>query len=334
MQKFIILFVTILLWPLNAYAHDERPSLENDAEHIINSAYLFEKRHILVKLPEGYYDDTEKSYPVLYVLNNNDNFNWASYVEDILQERNQVHEMIVVGLPSVNNYRGDNSPFKNNSSHEISNGAKKFEKFIHTEAIPFVDKRYRTLNTKFIVGHSLAGLFVTHLFTQNPNEFNAYIAISPSFHHGPQMIEILENQFNNDNITNGMIYMTLGGLEHSLIQQHYKQMKEVFLRSAPDTLVWDIDWLNYTDHKVAGFSGLVSGLSWLYKDEVLTGNMLEKMTVHELIQHYDILSERIGHTIKPRYQRLKGIHRFMMGRMGKPELGEKALQLTDHYYPN
>ena len=59
-------------------------------------------------------------------------------------------------------------------------GARRFQDFIATELIPFIDARYRTGEGRALMGESLAGLFVVDTFLHRPELFRDYIAISPS----------------------------------------------------------------------------------------------------------------------------------------------------------
>lgn len=55
-----------------------------------------------------------------------------------------------------------------------------FTKFLTDELIPFIDREYRTLPYRTLIGHSLGGRFVLMSLCRAPNNFAARIAISPS----------------------------------------------------------------------------------------------------------------------------------------------------------
>ena len=59
-------------------------------------------------------------------------------------------------------------------------GARRFQDFIATEVIPFIDANYRTGEGRALMGESLAGLFVVDTFLHRPELFRDYISISPS----------------------------------------------------------------------------------------------------------------------------------------------------------
>jgi predicted alpha/beta superfamily hydrolase len=61
-----------------------------------------------------------------------------------------------------------------------SGGARRFQDFLATEVISFIDATYRTGEGRALMGESLAGLFVVDTFLHRPDLFRDYIAISPS----------------------------------------------------------------------------------------------------------------------------------------------------------
>ncbi len=64
---------------------------------------------------------------------------------------------------------------------EYSGGANKFLSFVKTEVIPFIDKKYPTLPERVAVGHSNGGTFISYSLLNEPDLFDAYIAISPNY---------------------------------------------------------------------------------------------------------------------------------------------------------
>ena len=59
---------------------------------------------------------------------------------------------------------------------------------LEAEVLPFVESRYRTAPSRLLAGHSLGGLFTTYALVNRPDLFNGYIALSPSYHHGRDLI--------------------------------------------------------------------------------------------------------------------------------------------------
>ena len=105
-------------------------------------------------------------------------------------------EMIVVGITNTDRTR-DLSPTHvtttvggGNTALQFptSGGADKFLKFIETELIPEIEKRYRTQPYRILAGHSLGGLFAIHAMLSRPDVFQSYIAVSPALHWDNQVV--------------------------------------------------------------------------------------------------------------------------------------------------
>ena len=55
-----------------------------------------------------------------------------------------------------------------------------FHRFLVEEAVPLVDRTYRTTRDRTIRGHSLAGLMPTYALLQSTNTFQKFILASPT----------------------------------------------------------------------------------------------------------------------------------------------------------
>ncbi|PQB06855.1 hypothetical protein BST83_06585 [Polaribacter filamentus] len=229
----------------------------------LESKALNETREVMIRLPESYYKDSLKNYPVLITLNNQDNFTWASSIFDIQASRYGLEDMIVVGLPHNGNYSDDNFPFKEDDSLELSQQAQNYSKFIREEALVYIENNYRTNSGRFIIGHSLSGLFVLQLFMQYPESFSSYIVLSPSVHYSPQLPTALSDfLIKNEKLTN-QIFLSLGKMEHSLIKTEFKALSQTFEKNAPKSLNWVVAYLDNTDHLLSAYKGTYDGLAWI-----------------------------------------------------------------------
>jgi len=148
----------------------------------IHSKVLDETRTLLIATPAGYDQETER-YPVLYILDGENNFVQVVGIVQSLAEADRIPPMLVVGVANTERER-DLAP---NTEVELeirfhpkSGGADRFLKFISSELIPYVDLHYRSRPYKVLVGHSLGGLFAVYALASDPTLFNAYIAIDPT----------------------------------------------------------------------------------------------------------------------------------------------------------
>lgn len=148
----------------------------------IHSKVLDETRTLLVATPAGYDQETER-YPVLYMLDGEDNFVQVVGIVQSLAEADRIPPILVVGIANTERER-DLAPHTEVELeirfHPKSGGANEFLKFISSELIPYVDLHYRTRPYKMLAGHSLGGLFAVYALASAPKLFNAYIAIDPT----------------------------------------------------------------------------------------------------------------------------------------------------------
>lgn len=148
----------------------------------LHSRILNETRTLLISKPDGYDQKTER-YPVLYLLDGEDNFVQVVGIVQSLTEADRIPPILVVGIVNTERER-DLAPHTEVELeirfHPKNGGANEFLKFIGSELIPYVDLHYRTRPYKMLVGHSLGGLFAVYALASDPRLFNAYIAIDPT----------------------------------------------------------------------------------------------------------------------------------------------------------
>lgn len=299
----------------------------------IESVALGESRPLMVRLPKDYAENKNKAYPLLVTLNDEDNFNWASQIVEIQASRFGIEDMIVVGLPHTGNYSKDNYPFSKKGSLDPNPQAQNYSKFIRDEAIPYLDKHYRLNGGRFIVGHSLSGLFVANMFAQHPKAFSSFIVLSPSMQHAPQMTEFFSKYFKANPKLTGRLYLSIGDMEHQQIQQGYQKLLQVFETQAPASLNWHAVPMANTDHLLAAFKGTYDGLAWVYKDWYIQDTKMQTLTVDEYKTHYQKLSESLGYDIKPRKRHLVSYSGFAAKRLGDLAAAKTVLEVAKFYYP-
>jgi len=301
----------------------------------LESKALNESRNVLIRLPAGYNEDQLKSYPVIFTLNDEDNFKWTSTIVDVQSSRFGIEDMIVVGLPHTGNYGEDNYPFKDEEgSLELNPQAENHSKFIREEVIPFIDESYRTNGGRFIVGHSLAGLFVAHLFTQYSDLFSTYIVLSPSLHYAPQFVKLLNEFFTDKDELTSQLYLSIGDMEHTLIQQEYKNLVRLLETSAPQNLSWSATYMENTDHMLAAYKGVYDSLAWIYKDWSIQDGNAQNMSAAEIINHYANLSVKLKYKIKPRKKYMIGLSGFLAEKLENKAAAKEVLKATSFFYVN
>ena len=220
----IAAFLFILINPAQAQTTQKQPDqvyLENTEQFAIKSKYVADENYVIqIGLPSGY-SHSDKSYPVLYVLDGDKSFGMTKGVIDWLVWTNEIRNIIVVGI----SYGKGNSiwwekrardftPFKDTVYYYYPNagGANNFLSFVKNELFPVINKNYRTIqDSNVIVGLSFGALLSSYaLFTQ-PDMFKGYIIISPSlFWNGNSILKTEAIYFNKHKDLNKIVYMAYG----------------------------------------------------------------------------------------------------------------------------
>jgi predicted alpha/beta superfamily hydrolase len=169
------------------------------------SAILREKRTIQIALPRSYADNHRHTrYPVLYLLDGQIFFEAVTGDVRFLSgdASPRIPEMIVVGIPSEQRVR-DSSPSsslkgplgKTDSVYEVSGGADQFLRFLTDELAPYIDRTYSTSGYRILAGYSFTGLAVMHAVFTQPQAFNGYLAIDPSWWWDDYLLEKEASKF-------------------------------------------------------------------------------------------------------------------------------------------
>lgn len=174
----------------------------------IQSKELSEKRILNIYLPEGYNANDSIKYPVIYLLDGSADEDFI-HITGLVQFNsfewiNQVPKSIVVGIATVDRRRDFTFPTsieKDKKRFPTSGHSDKFISFIEKELQPFIQNKYKTTNSKTIIGQSLGGLLETEILLKKPALFNKYIIVSPSlwWNNGSlfnQDLTAFQNNFN------------------------------------------------------------------------------------------------------------------------------------------
>jgi len=153
----------------------------------IQSKELAEKRILNIYLPEGYNADDSVRYPVIYLLDGSadeDFIHIAGLVQfNSFEWISQIPKSIVIGIATVDRRRDFTFPTtieRDQKKFPTSGHSAQFISFIEKELQPFIEKKYKTNNSKMIIGQSLGGLLETEILLKKPALFNKYVIVSPS----------------------------------------------------------------------------------------------------------------------------------------------------------
>lgn len=170
----------------------------------MKSIVLNQKRELLIYEPVEMTVKPDSRFEVIYVFDAQSR-NYFDFVHSSIQFIKGQHKaFIIVGIVSPYDEakkQSRNTDFLPMAHHSETRthyqgymgGADKFMRFLNEEVFPFIEKEYRVFPERIAVGHSNGGTFITYCLLNQPEMFNAYIAVSPNlaFDQG-QLIDELQ----------------------------------------------------------------------------------------------------------------------------------------------
>ena len=176
MKSYLLLFTMLLTTSLSISQIDYKE---------INSEKLGGARQIKVQLPRNYQDNTEKSYPVIIVLDGDYLFEPVAGNVDYYSYWEEMPQVIVVGI-NQDRTREDDTYYEDVNFFPGDTGTAFFE-FVGLELMPYIDQNYRTTNFRIAVGHDLTANFMNFYLMKDLPLFQGYISLSPDL--SPKMNE-------------------------------------------------------------------------------------------------------------------------------------------------
>ena len=261
----------------------------------IESKTLNENRNIFIYTPMGYEQSQEK-YPVIYVLDGEGNYFFASAVADFLSRGNnsQIPKSIVVGIPNTDRLR-DFSPVKD-PNFQTSGGGENFLDFMNNELFPYIDTNYRTHEYRTLFGHSLCGMFAVYTLFERPEMFNSAIAVSPYLQFANEFVlDHIDSIFNENSSFNKHLYITIGNEP-----DYFKSLDrlENILSEKTRNLTWQIIKLESEDHTSIPLKSFYDGIIEIYSGWQLP-NEIAMNGAKSIKDHYTKLEEKYGFTANP-----------------------------------
>lgn len=245
---FLILFTVTTVW---AQTTPTKP-LSIGEVHTIQSTVLKEQRTLNIYLPSGY--DKTKSYPVMYVLDGSINEDFL-HITGLVQFFNMTFAMpdcIVVGIANVDRKRDFTHTTTDESlkkDYPTTGHSAKFIEFIEKELQPFVQKNYKTTDTKYVVGQSLGGLLATEVLLKKPQLFTHYLIVSPSlWWDNETMLNQADAYLQKQKQSPQYVYIAIGEGEHPQMIAEADKLNEIIRSNKPAV---KIDFLKMKDENHA-----------------------------------------------------------------------------------
>ncbi len=315
MMKFNLLFTLVLLC-FSGYGQQDIVIGQSVNLH---SEILNENRKLDIYLPEGY-EESDKTYPVLYLLDSDYNFKHAVGTAEYLFRNRRIPQMIIVGIRNTRRNR-DLSPDSPDLSKQerdrlgIIGGAGNFMAFLDKELKPHINKNYQAAPFDVIVGHSLGGLFNTYCFFEQPSLFDAYLTISPSLWYPSKVIsQDFEEAFNKPSDLSATFYMTLANENKGTMRGDVLKLSGKFnnyINAHPETdLRFKYEPMPEESHGSIGLPSIYNGLKYIFeptqyeapetKEEIIAQGGPEG-ALDKAVEYFAQLSQKYGFKVTNEY---------------------------------
>ena len=189
-MKSLHILLLIIMGGMISIPASGQDSIHIGTRHTMFSQILNEERAYWIYQPEKQTGDSDKNYPVLYLLDGDVFFHSVvGFTRFFSSSRASAFPpCIVVAVlntdrtrdftPSCSAARRDGTVRPEDKPQ--GGGAENFYRFLTEELRPEIEKRATCGNRNYLVGHSYAGLFTLEVLLNHPEAFDTFMAIDPS----------------------------------------------------------------------------------------------------------------------------------------------------------
>ena len=309
-------------------------SAERTKVILLKSEALDETREIFIRTPPNY-DPENRTYPVVYVLDGESNFELVASYLDYMFNYDIYPEMIVTGVRNVNRNR-DYVP-RPDDNFEDSGKADMFLEFVKDNWIDTVEKSYSSSGERILIGHSFGGVFTLHTLFSEPALFDAYIALGASaWVANGVLYEEARAYFANPRDADAFVYMAVGEGDGGPTVPSSRDLAAIFEEEAPQTLDWTFDITPKTDH----FKNFASGMhdafmawfpAWGFADQVI--NRARSDGSKGVNQWFNDKRETLGPRFQPAWFDI-GVTAFALTQEGNGDAAMTVIENLKIHYPN
>jgi predicted alpha/beta superfamily hydrolase len=295
----------------------------------------------MVSKPAGYDGGTER-YPVLFLLDAEAHFPYASGMVNFLGASDRMPKMLVVGIASgdiAQRTRDLTTPSTVESDSRFSpggGGAEAFLSFVAEEVVPYIEKNYRTRPYRLLVGHSLGGLFAVYAMVARPKLFGGYIAADPSLYwNNHAAVGQAETFLANSKELQGDLYVTAAGGSGEL-DAEIRRFTSVLSEKAPAGFRWNFEWLKEDDHMSIPLPSIYRGLETIFEEWRLPQDcvaLYDKGGIEAIHKRFREAGRRFGYPERTTPPFTVSMVVYQLSRAGRLEDAAKVLLHDPANYP-
>lgn len=251
--------------------------------YTIKSEILEQDREIMVYLPDDY-DGSEKTYPVLYILDGQWHFTNGVAIQKSLRVPDRLPEMIVVGIKNQNPLR--RTLFWDKREDFIS--------FLKDDVISFVETKWRASEERILFGWESAGYFSSYAIVHESQLFDLAIASNGSY-----ISEETLQKFESIDIETPKHLFIANSNKDIYSVESSESLVNLLEEKTSKNLNWEYQKFNQEVHESLAYKALYHGLTHYYYDfHSLVFESVEdfhsKGGLKYLVEYYQIRGERYG----------------------------------------
>lgn len=219
------------------------PALAGDY-FALDSEATENRYHIFVRLPEGYAEQSEKTWPVVYLLDGDSTFPMLAPQHLFLHYDERLPEAIIVGIAyggfgEINRRGHDFRPVLEGGGE---GGSAAFLAMLEGELIPEIERDYRSdPGKRILVGQSRGGSFVLYAAVERPALFHGYVASNPGREYPSRELYGM-GQAMADARTDGLLVLASGSRDRDYLRGTALEWADTFARRTD--LPWRAQFLD------------------------------------------------------------------------------------------
>lgn len=284
-MKLKIFFVlSILTYGFTASAQSKGSDVVIGTNYTIKSQILNQDRGIQIYLPDSYETETDKKYPVLYVLDGQWYFANGVAVQKSLRTPGFIPEMIVVGILNKNPLRRT----------LFGRESEKFTAFLEKEVLSFIDATFRTNGNRILFGWENSASYTSQMILSEKNLFTGAIATNGGYINLEQIKRFNSRENKPD------CYLYIANSKKDIYSIDYSdELSELLTKEKPNHLTWKYELFNDEIHESLAHIALYKGLTYYYHnyptpDFESIQDYLDRGGLSYLKKYYKERGERFG----------------------------------------
>ena len=328
------------------------------------SEVLQEQRSLWIKYPKYFYPESDKHYPVVYILDGETQLRALDAVCNYY-EGHFLPDMILVGISNANNRMRDLTTSEMKMRYgwpvnEETGGAENFTKFLEAELIPYIDSLLPTTGYRTLIGHSFGGLFTINALLSHSHLFSNYIAIDPSLDWDDQkLLDQSRLLLQNSDFSGKSLYVSLSSASihmqnENITMENVRKDTSDYTLFARSIIAFSefaesqkqsglrFSWEDYPDdiHGTVSLpsirDGLILAFKWYQLESFSKFNDFETPTsdLLELVRsREEKLKENFGYAVPPFEEELFNMMGYMSLQSGQPDKAKAFFEMGIQYFP-